>query len=102
MKTLLKLEEVFLFGLGLLLFAQLDYAWWWFALLILAPDLSMLGYAAGARVGAIAYNFAHHRGMGIGLYLLGAYSSNQPLQLAGVVLFAHSSMDRVFGYGLKL
>jgi len=40
--------------------------------------------------------------MGIGLYLLGAYSSNQPLQLAGVVLFAHSSMDRVFGYGLKL
>jgi hypothetical protein len=23
------------------------------------------------------------------------------LQLAGIILFTHSSMDRVFGYGLK-
>ena len=44
MKNLLKLEEVFMFGLSIFLFSQLDYAWWWYPLLILAPDLSMVGY----------------------------------------------------------
>ena len=35
------------------------YPWWLFVALILAPDLSMIGYAGGLRVGAAAYNAAH-------------------------------------------
>ena len=34
-------------------------SWWLFGLLILAPDLSMFGYLAGPRVGAIAYSAIH-------------------------------------------
>ncbi len=34
-------------------------SWALFAALILAPDLSMLGYFAGARIGAAAYNAVH-------------------------------------------
>ena len=33
--------------------------WGWFALLILAPDLSALGYVVSKRVGAFSYNLAH-------------------------------------------
>ncbi len=50
MKNLLKVEELFLFGLALFLFSGLEYAWWLYALLFLTPDLSMLGYLANPRV----------------------------------------------------
>ena len=33
--------------------------WAWFALFLLLPDLSMLGYLAGPGVGAKAYNAVH-------------------------------------------
>ncbi|RDI15790.1 DUF4260 domain-containing protein [Flavobacterium sp. AG291] len=102
MKKLIQLEEALLFGLGIYLFSQLGYAWWWFAALLLVPDLSMIGYVFGNKVGAWCYNIAHHRALAIGVYLLGIYLSNEVVQLAGVILFAHSSMDRMFGYGLKL
>lgn len=101
MKTTLQLEEIGLFLFGIFLFNQLDYVWWWFLVLILAPDLSMLGYVFGNKIGAITYNFFHHRGIAIMIYLLGIYTSNNLMQLSGIILFAHSSMDRMMGYGLK-
>jgi Domain of unknown function (DUF4260) len=101
MKTLIQLEEAALFGSGIYLFSLLNFEWWWFAALILAPDLSMLGYLVGNKAGAWMYNFFHHRAIAIAVYLLGTYLENEVLQLAGVILFAHSSMDRMFGYGLK-
>src|SRR3990172_12688410 len=101
MKNLLKLEEAFMFGLSIFLFSKLDYAWWWYPALILAPDLSMVGYLINTRVGAITYNFIHHKALGIGVFVLGVLLANQLLQLIGLILFGHSSMDRVLGYGLK-
>ena len=47
MKTTLKLEELLMFVLGIYLFSLLDYAWWWFLVLILTPDIGMIGYAFG-------------------------------------------------------
>jgi hypothetical protein len=35
------------------------------------------------------------------LYLFGSYLQNEVLQLGGIILFGHSSMDRMFSYGLK-
>jgi hypothetical protein len=101
MSWLLKLEQLAFFVFSIFLFSRLDYAWWWFPLLILTPDLSMLGYAAGPRAGALTYNFVHHKAVGLSLYLLGAWLSMPVFQLTGVILFGHSSMDRIFGYGLK-
>ncbi|HLO15859.1 MAG TPA: DUF4260 family protein, partial [Anaerolineales bacterium] len=62
MKNLLKLEELFLFGLSLFLFSRLDYSWGWYALLFLTPDLSALGYLINPRVGSWTYNLIHHKG----------------------------------------
>jgi hypothetical protein len=101
MKNLLKLEEFFLFCLALFLFDRLDYSWWLYAILFLAPDLSMLGYLAGPRTGAVTYNFVHHKALAIGLYMLGSFLAEPALQFTGVLLLGHSSFDRLFGYGLK-
>lgn len=101
MKTTLKLEELAMFGLGVLAFNQLDYAWWWFLILILVPDLGMLGYLINSKTGALTYNFFHHKGLAIFIYFVGIYFSNHILQLTGIILFSHASFDRIFGYGLK-
>jgi len=101
MKHVLKLEELALFVLALISFNQLDYAWWLFFALFLLPDLSGLGYMENSRIGAISYNFFHHKATALAIYLIG-YSINNPILLmAGTILFAHSTLDRVFGYGLK-
>jgi hypothetical protein len=101
MKTIVKLEEVGLFIFGIYLFSLLNFEWWWFLVLILAPDLSMLGYIFGNKNGAFFYNIFHHRGIAVLLYILGSYLKMEFLQLIGIILFSHSSMDRIFGYGLK-
>jgi MFS family permease len=101
MKTILKLEELTLFLLGIFLFAQLPFAWWWFLVLILAPDIGMVGYLFGNKAGAISYNIFHHRGIAVAIYLLGIYLNSDIAQLIGVILFSHAAMDRIFGYGLK-
>jgi hypothetical protein len=101
MKKLIAWEEAAMFGLSIFLFARLSFAWWWYPVLILTPDLSMLGYLANTRTGAWAYNFFHHKAVAIVVYIAGFYLNNEGLQLAGVILFGHSSMDRMLGYGLK-
>jgi hypothetical protein len=101
MKSIIKLEELGLFLFGIYLFNQLDYAWWWFLVLIFAPDLSMIGYTFGNKSGAFLYNLVHHRGIAIVVYLSGIYFSSHLIQLTGIILFAHCSLDRMMGYGLK-
>lgn len=101
MKTLLKLEEAAQFALALILFNQLPFAWWWFPALLLLPDLSMLGYLISPRIGAYAYNFFHHKAVAVVVGALGLFLNNPELLLTGVILFGHSAMDRLFGYGLK-
>ncbi len=101
MQNLLKLEEFFLFLFSIYLFATLGYAWWWYPLLLLTPDIGMLGYVANPRVGAITYNLLHHKAVAVILYVGGALAGIPVLQLAGVIILGHSSLDRVLGYGLK-
>lgn len=101
MQNSIKLEEVAMFLISILLFAQFDYAWWVYMVFILAPDIGMIGYAVNTRIGAITYNLFHHKGIAIAVGSLGFYLSNSELQLAGIILFGHASMDRIFGYGLK-
>jgi hypothetical protein len=101
MKNLIKLEEAALFLLSICLLANLHFEWWWWLVWILAPDLSMLGYLAGNKIGAICYNIAHHKAVAVVLYLGGLYTYNETLMFAGLILLGHSSMDRAMGYGLK-
>ena len=101
MKNLLKLEELAQFVGAIVLFSQLDYSWWVFPVCILLPDLSMLGYFINPRIGAYLYNIFHHKLVAISIGILGFYIGSEMILLAGLILFAHASMDRIFGYGLK-
>ena len=101
MKNLLKIEELFLFGLSLFLVSGLGYGWDWYALLFFAPDLSILGYLANPHIGAQMYNFIHHKGLAVAVYVLVYLLSVPWLMFARTILLGHSSLGRVFGYGLK-
>lgn len=101
MKTLIKLEEAAQFALTIVLFAKLPFAWWLYPALLLLPDLSMIGYAINAKTGAFTYNLVHHKATAIIVGIAGLFLADNYLLLAGLVLFGHSSMDRMLGYGLK-
>jgi len=102
MKNVHRLEELAMFLLSIFLFNQLHFVWWWFLVLILLPDISMIGYSVNNKVGAFYYNLVHHKGVALTIYIAGYYLHNEVLQLSGIILFGHSSMDRMVGYnGLK-
>jgi hypothetical protein len=68
---------------------------------LLAVDVSMAGYLAGPRAGALVYNLAHNQATGLLVLGAGVVSGVSPLVLAGAVLVGHTGMDRLAGYGLK-
>lgn len=75
--------------------------WLLFAVLLLAPDVSMLGYLAGPRVGATMYNLMHSYVLPGALTLAGVLAENGLLVSLALIWFAHSGMDRLLAYGLK-
>jgi hypothetical protein len=101
MQLMIRLEEFVFFLFSIFLFSALPFHWWYFPLLLFAPDLSIAGYLFGPRVGSILYNLVHHRGLALVYYVTGVVAASPALALAGIVIFAHSSLDRAFGYGLK-
>ena len=101
MKNIIKLEEMTMLAISIAALYSWNVAWWLYLLMALAPDISMLGYVAGNKVGAFCYNFFHHKGIAIVLFVTGLFLDSDLLVFSGVILFGHSSMDRMFGYGLK-
>ena len=101
MNSLIKLEEVGQFLLSIILFSQLEYAWWVFPTCLLLPDLSMIGYLINPKIGAWLYNIFHHKLIAVIVLFLGFWINNELLALTGIILLGHSAMDRIFGYGLK-
>ena len=78
------------------------WAWWVFIVLLLSPDLSMVGYLAGDRVGALAYNLGHTL---VGpAALLAWWWADGPTwaRALGAGWLAPIGRDHAFGYGLKL
>ncbi len=101
MKNIIKLEEAAMFGLSIYILVSFDARWWWYLVLVIGPDISMLGYMAGNKAGAACYNLFHHKGVAVAVFVVGLLLPHVLFQVIGIVLFGHSSMDRLFGYGLK-
>lgn len=98
----LRAEGLATFAAGLAGFLFLGLPWWAFLLLLIAPDLSMVGYLRGPRVGALVYNVGHDLASGVAIAGVGLAIGSVPAAAAGAILVAHSGMDRMAGYGLKL
>ncbi|TIQ35202.1 MAG: DUF4260 family protein [Mesorhizobium sp.] len=87
---------------AIVVYAMTGVSWWLFALLILAPDLSMLGYLAGPRAGAVSYNALHILIAPLALVLAGVLFAGPIATAVALIWIAHIAIDRALGYGLKL
>jgi len=77
-------------------------SWMWFFALFLVPDLSMIGYVFGPRVGAVSYNAAHMIAWPVGLFAAGLALQSAFATTAGLSWTAHIAIDQAVGYGLKM
>lgn len=103
MKNVLRIEEMAMAAIAIFMMTKLNMqlGWWVYLLLFFAPDISMLGYLVNNEIGAFCYNLFHHKAVAIAIIIVGIVTGNQYILLAGLMLFAHSSFDRMLGYGLK-
>lgn len=88
-------------GLLLAILVGPGWPWWLWPLLLLAPDLTMAGYAGGPRVGAAIYNLGHLYAGGLILSVAGVVLGMPGLIAGGAIWLAHIGIDRALGYGLK-
>jgi hypothetical protein len=103
MKQLLSLEQLMQLALCIaaLYYQPIHIAWWLWLPVFLSPDLSMVGYLVNPAIGGFLYNFAHHNAVA-GICIAAGFICYLPVLLfIGLVLWAHSSFDRMMGYGLK-
>ncbi len=98
---MLRLEELAQFLVCAYYLVATDATWWTYALLLVGPDIGMLGYLLNSSIGAFTYNLLHHKGVGAVVLATGLVLMSGWVTAAGVILFGHASMDRIFGYGLK-
>lgn len=100
-RILLRLEGAAVLAAAVTAYVVIGGNWWLFAILLLAPDLAMLGALAGEKTGARVYNAAHTYtvpALLAGVALLAGWSA---VLAIAVIWIAHIGMDRLFGYGLK-
>src|SRR6476659_8062873 len=100
-RALLRTEGLAVAVAAIALYFHADYPWWLLVALALAPDLSMAGYLAGPRVGAVAYDAAHTYALPVALAAVGVIVGGETAVQLGLIWLTHIGVDRAVGYGLK-
>ena len=97
----LRLEGLAVAALSVILYARTGASWWLFAALWLVPDLSMIGFFAGPKVGSYCYNVIHSYMLPAALAISALLLRRTALLPFALILFNHIGVDRLLGYGLK-
>ena len=98
---ILRAEGLALLAAATAAYAQTGLGWGLFAILFLAPDVFMLGYLRGPRLGSWIYNLGHSTMVPFMLIAIG-FAFDVPVSMAvGLIWMAHVGFDRAVGYGLK-
>jgi hypothetical protein len=100
-RWLLHAEGAVLLAASVVAFSRLSGNWLLFAALILAPDVSTIGYWVNPRVGAACYNSVHTELGPAALLTIGLFTSTPLLVTVALIWFAHIGIDRLAGFGLK-
>lgn len=100
-RLLLHAEGVAVAAAALTFYFDAAYGWLLLLVLALAPDLAMLGYLAGPRAGAAAYDLAHTYVFPIALAATGVLADADLLLQLALIWLTHIGVDRLLGYGLK-
>jgi len=99
--VLLRVEDAAMLAAAVVVYAHVHESWWWFAGLFLVPDISMLAYVRGPRLGALCYNAAHTSTFAFVLVGVGWWQHYPLVLCIGLIWLAHIAFDRMLGYGLK-
>lgn len=86
---------------GLVVYFEVGGPLWLFVLLALAPDISMMGYLGGSRIGSLSYNIAHTYVLPLGLAGIGVWTNSATVIQVAAVWVGHIGFDRMLGFGLK-
>jgi hypothetical protein len=97
----LRLEGLAAVALSAVFYARTGASWWLFAALWLTPDLSMLGYLGGPKLGARIYNAIHSYVTPATLAVTGLLLKSPAILPYALIWMNHIGVDRVMGYGLK-
>ena len=96
----LRLEGACVLAMLTALYWRAGGRWWVFLVCFLIPDLSLLAYLSGPRLGAYLYNAAHSYA-GPALLGLACVGKSKAGVLTALIWGAHIGFDRLLGYGLK-
>ncbi|MDU4930107.1 MAG: DUF4260 domain-containing protein [Staphylococcus epidermidis] len=101
MRSVIKLENAFIFIITIAVYFKLEFSIWLFLLLLLVPDIFMLGYVINRKTGSYVYNIGHTCIIPIIIALLYLYIDERLLLQISLIWLAHISMDRTMGFRLK-
>jgi hypothetical protein len=96
-----RLEGAALLAASAGVYGYLEFSWALFAACFFLPDLSILPYLKGPKIGGATYNAAHSL---LGPLLIGAWGAiaESPIgQQLALIWLAHIAHDRALGWGLK-
>jgi hypothetical protein len=100
--AILRLESLAVVVATVALYSDRDYAGWAFFAFFLAPDLAIVAYAVGPKVGAVIYNLAHTYAFPVGLAAGSLLTGDAGLLVQIALIWAaHIGIDRILGLGLK-
>ena len=98
---LLRLEGAAVLAVASIAYHQLHPAWSLYLWVFFLPDVGMLGYIAGPRIGSWTYNTTHcYLSPLLAAILLTSIGIPLAIPLA-LIWVAHIGFDRALGYGLK-
>jgi hypothetical protein len=99
----IKIEEFAFSAISIYFLSRynLGLLFWTWVLLFFSPDISALAYLVSPLIGAYGYNLFHNRAIAIALIAVGLFTHVDLIKAMGILLLAHSSFDRMMGYGLK-
>jgi hypothetical protein len=100
-KLWLRLEGFVLLIVTIVAFSHQHQKWWLFPVLLIVPDIFMIGYLANTKLGALLYNLGHSYPIPVLLTYLGWSSDSYLTATIGIIWLGHIGWDRFFGYGLK-
>lgn len=95
------MEGFAVLALSVYFYAQSESSWILFFVLLLAPDISMIGYFHNNKTGAVVYNVIHTYILPISVIFCGLFISSKIILAIGLIWVAHIGMDRMVGFGLK-
>jgi hypothetical protein len=95
------LNGLALFVGSIVAYGVISGEWVAFILLLLVPDIAMLGYVLNSKVGAWVYNIGHSYGLAVVMMLAGFALEQTTIVSVGIILMAHIGMDQMVGYGYK-